>query len=642
MRLIFFLSLLVGAVISVTASAQVMRPLTLEGKTALYQRVIAIPGAKLANTPGEGTGSAKPVTPFTVFYIYARENHDDLEWLQVGTSNSGKIDGWLAADKSIEWNQTLTVSFKDPAVQQRVLLFDERTALKQLVDRNDRSTYQQLWQQASMGITANSPVIAIQPEGYINIRKNFYLVPILAHEDILIGAHQGRLLKVATVPLRDPSALGDSYRAGIVFVIDTTISMGPYIDVMRSTMQDVYKAIDAAHLSEQVSFGLVGYRDNTTVVPDLQYTTRLFLNLADGVSGDEFQTRIQEMQPASVSSKGFNEDAYAGIKQAIEEMQWEDFDARYIVLITDAGPRSSGDPLSASGMDTESLRHLAMDNNIALMVMHLRTPEGAANHAYAEEHYQRLSHISDIGSFYYPVETGNVKSYEQALTAMTKQLTSQVGDTKQASASSEVNSALTAANSELTSFQDKVAKLGYALRMRYLQSSGQKVPVLFNAWMIDRNFDSPDKQSVDIRVLLTRDQLSDLYEVLKQVLSTAEQGTLAPQDFLNELKSLAATISRDPEAAKSSTRTVGGTSLADLGYMREYIDGLPYHSEVMNLDLSTWQQWSAQRQFEFINQLDGKIAYYRALHNNVDLWVSLDGGPVGGDSVYPLLLEALP
>ena len=45
---------------------------------------------------------------------------------------------------------------------------------------------------------------------------------------------------------------------------------------------------------------------------------------------------------------------------------------------------------------------------------------------------------------------------------------------------------------------------------------------------------------------------------------------------------------------------------------------------------------------EFINQLDAKAAYYKALHDNVDLWVSLDGGPVDGDSVYPLLLEALP
>ena len=85
-----------------------------------------------------------------------------------------------------------------------------------------------------------------------------------------------------------------------------------------------------------------------------------------------------------------------------------------------------------------------------------------------------------------------------------------------------------------------------------------------------------------------------------------------------------------------------GASLAELGYMREYIEGLPYQSEVMNIDLADWQQWPAQRQFEFINQLDEKAAYYKALHDNVDLWVSLDGESIDGDSVYPLLLEALP
>jgi hypothetical protein len=100
-------------------------------------------------------------------------------------------------------------------------------------------------------------------------------------------------------------------------------------------------------------------------------------------------------------------------------------------------------------------------------------------------------------------------------------------------------------------------------------------------------------------------------------------------------------VSRDPEAVESAG-AADGLSLADLGYMREYIEGLPYRSEVMNLDLANWQTWTAVQQFEFINSLDSKVAYYRALHDNLDLWVSLDGGPVDGESVYPLLLEALP
>ena len=44
----------------------------------------------------------------------------------------------------------------------------------------------------------------------------------------------------------------------------------------------------------------------------------------------------------------------------------------------------------------------------------------------------------------------------------------------------------------------------------------------------------------------------------------------------------------------------------------------------------------------FLHRLEEKIGYYRALHDHTDLWVSLDDGPVTGDSVYPLELELLP
>ncbi len=621
--------------------AQGTRPLTLEGKTALFQRVIAVPGAALAASLDPPSSERRPVAPFTAMYVYERREVGGEAWLKVGTDSYGTIEGWLPAAEGIDWKQTLTVGFKDPANQPRVLLFGDRDSLNTLIEGNDAAAYRDLRARAEQGLAAESPVAAIQPEGYIDIRRDFYLVPILDHEDVLIGSHQGRLLHVATVPLRDPTPAGGLYRAGVVFVIDSTISMGPYIERTRSTMRRVYDSMAAAELSDRVSYGLVAYRDNVGAAPGLEFDTRVYATLTDGLSGDEFLARIRSVQPAAVSSQGFNEDAYAGIVKAIEGIDWDGFYARYVILITDAGPRTSGDPLAATGLDAASLRRLALDNDIILGVMHLRTPEGAGNHAYAEDQYRRLSTISGIGDFYYPVATGDLASFEQALGAMTRQLTEQVRGA--ASGRAPLRVAEAAADTELAAFQQKVAKLGYALRMRYLKDqTGQAVPALFDAWMVDRDFDNPAERAVDVRVLLTRDQFSDLHEVLQKVLETAEEGALAPDDFLNELKSLAATISRDPEAAKTTSAMTGGASLAELGYMREYLEGLPYRSEVMNLDLSTWQQWSAQRQFEFINQLDGKVAYYQAIHNNVDLWVSLDGGPVDGDSVYPLLLEALP
>ena len=92
----------------------------------------------------------------------------------------------------------------------------------------------------------------------------------------------------------------------------------------------------------------------------------------------------------------------------------------------------------------------------------------------------------------------------------------------------------------------------------------------------------------------------------------------------------------------TATTAGKGNSLADLGFIQEYIEDLPYTGEVMGLSLDDWQSWSTLRQVDFINRLEEKVSYYRALHDHTDLWVSLGGGPVSGDSVYPVPLEMLP
>jgi len=206
-----------------------------------------------------------------------------------------------------------------------------------------------------------------------------------------------------------------------------------------------------------------------------------------------------------------------------------------------------------------------------------------------------------------------------------------------AAASQEV-----AAPSQLSNLQGRVARLGNALRLRYLQrESGEPLPKVFNAWIVDRDFINPERSAVDVRVLMTRDQLSDLKNVMQQVLDLAEEGVLSPQNFLDDLKSLAATVSRDPAAVAGST-SGAGTNLAEMGYLREYMEDLPYSGEVMNLTIESWEEWSAKVQIEFMNRLEGKINYYQALHDHTDLWITPGGGSVNGSSVFPVALDLLP
>ena len=109
-----------------------------------------------------------------------------------------------------------------------------------------------------------------------------------------------------------------------------------------------------------------------------------------------------------------------------------------------------------------------------------------------------------------------------------------------------------------------------------------------------------------------------------------------PELRLDNIRKLAATLSRNPE------KLAEGGSLSEMGFMKEYIEDLPYRSEAMTLTLEDWAEWPAKRQIEYINRLERKIAYYKALHDHTDLWVSLDGGPVDGQSVFPVELDMLP
>ena len=641
--------LILGLVYGIFSNLQAASdtPLLMEGKQTLYQRVLSTPDARIYASPEQSQDSTE-VTPFSVLYVYARRDG----WIRVGFDSFGNTAGWMQRDAAIVWNQALTISFKDPQDIQRVMLFSNKQALQNLVDEYDRDAYQKLYQSVIKGETAEgSPVIAIQPEAHVDIRENFYLVPIKQHEDVYLQSEQARLLEIASVPLDDnvvedsdlaaSNSSERSYRSGIHFVIDSTSSMGPYIDRTREAVAKVYSAIEKQGLGDQVSFGLTAYRDNLDQVPELEYLTRNYVRLEQGTDVEQFLNRVNQLDASAVSSLDFREDAYAGIKSAIEDTDWTKFDARYIILITDAGPRESDDSLGATRLNARALRQLAYDKGVSIWVLHLRTPSAMADHQKAESLYKEVSLYPGIGDFYYSVRLGQVDEFGTVLEILANQITQQVlATTKGVPPIPLANN--TEVQTQLSDLQDRVAKLGNALRLRYIQrESGQPLPRVFSAWIVDKDFINPQRSAVDVRVLMTRDQLSDLKSVMQQVLELAEEGVLSPQNFLDDLKSLAAMVSRDPAAVAGST-SGAGASLAEMGYMREYIEDLPYTGEVMNLTIETWEEWSAKVQIEFMNRLDSKINYYQALHDHTDLWVTPGGGPVTGNSVFPIALDLLP
>ena len=102
---------------------------------------------------------------------------------------------------------------------------------------------------------------------------------------------------------------------------------------------------------DKVKFGLVAFRSNTKAVPTLEYDSKMFVNPNDVKDGPDFLNKVKELRQAKVSSSRFDEDAYAGVMQALDDVDWTRFGARYVILITDAGALTGDDlfhPLSST------------------------------------------------------------------------------------------------------------------------------------------------------------------------------------------------------------------------------------------------------------------------------------------------------
>ena len=347
------LGLFVGGALATPVDAQVSRlPLLAEGKETVYQRVLTRPKARLHTDPDTDAIGTYPA--FQPLYVFDRRD----DWIRVGPSISGKPEGWVTSDSVIDWKQNIIAAFTNSAGRQRQLLMETDTQLRSLMENEELAAVQaDILAEAEKGaVPAERGIVAVEPTEYVNITEQLYLMPILDFSQELHPRtyEENLLMKVASVPLRDqktPAPKDEDFDVGIVFVIDTTQSMGPYIASTQAAVQTIVNDLSGTEIGKNVQFGFVAFRDSIDAAPGLDYLARTFVDLDQGRDAASFLSRVNALQAARISSQDFVEDAYTGVEQAIETVGWSEYAARYIVLVTDAGARDADDPLSGTGME---------------------------------------------------------------------------------------------------------------------------------------------------------------------------------------------------------------------------------------------------------------------------------------------------
>ena len=612
------------------AAAQTRHPLLIAGKQSLYQRVIARPGATLS--PRSDGAGATPVPGFTVFYVYAGPEGGRIE---VGRSSEGRPEGWMEADKSIEWKHTMIAAFTNRAGRDPVLFLKSELDERTLILDGQAGQRADALRQAASG-SDPGPVLAIEPATTVDFARHFYLMPILAAQRIEreFGPPL-RLLEVISAPSDPPRpearpAPAQAYKAAVVFVMDTTISMQPYIDRTRDAIGKIIASIGATPLRDNFRFGLVAYRDSLADSPGLEYSTRVYAKPDFSQPPDAINTQVAAARESPASSVGFDEDPIGGIKAAIDEIDWSAFGGRYIVLITDAGARTGAHPHSLTHLDIPEIRELAKAKGIAVFAIHLLTPEGRArhDHAPAAAQYRDLTQFGAAGSLYFPVPNGSPDAFAATVQDLSRALVNQVGE----AAGRPVAGAAPAADPAI---RRAVQSVGEAMRLDYLgRTSGTQAPDVVRSWTTDRDLKDPAIASLDVRVLLTRNQLSDLAKSLQTILQAGLAGRTEPGTFFTQLRSTFAAAARDPQRI-ATAQNIGGM-------LGEYLDDLPYQSEIMDIREPDWVAMGAIAQRTVLNSIESKLRLYQEFQSNADLWVDLSGTRSPGEALYPVPIEALP
>ncbi len=616
-------------------------PLRMEGKKTLYQRVLTRLGAEIHERPETQSQLIARVPPFSIYYVYERKQTDGGEWVQVGPSSRTGVSGWIAAEQLVPWKQMLVGYFTPPGNRYPGLFLRDRDTLVELLESELGVGHAARLREEVAGGGVDSPIVALEPDTYIDPKKNFYLLPILNHyqadDDFatkvlkvaVVNANlQKQGAETATGEKADPLA---GFKVAITFVIDTTLSMGPYIEQTRDAIRRICDKTQTTEWRERFNFAIIAFRDSLKARPELDYTWKRVAGFKDGRDCSALLREAETVSEAAISSKGFSEDSYAGVNAALTELDWTPFGGRYIVLITDASARSGTNRYSGTGLNAQELNSKAHAQGAAVLALHLLTPEGRHDHERAAGQYRALSTWPNLQPFYYPLPAGADQfgvEVEQLADALIGQLGEDVADYLEGPRSEQHPSAQRSQH---------IDQLGHAMRLAYLgRTQDTAAPEVFEAWVAERNVQDRRKLALEIRVLLNKDQLSDLQTALRQVVEAGDLTDLAPEDFFTQVRKLLIVAQRDSsELARAKT-------LGDSVVLGEYLDGLPYRSALTGIDQESWLAMGAGERQEIIDDIEAKIQLYQDIHDNQDLWITLDDDHGKGDAVYPLLLSDLP
>ena len=626
-------------------------PLLVPGKKALYQRMISHPGAMVFSAPDREKG--EPVHAFTPLYVYGRTVVKGEEWLEVSPSSNAKTTSWVKRMSCSRWDKALSLVFTDRMGRDPVMFFRTFDGLNKLITSETLSADLDMLiaEYRSDAVNVGSPLLALEPKASAIPHNQFYLMPIFDYS-LEYEQFNLKMLKVGCVNPgtgEDAAPAPGRFNAGIAFIVDTTISMRPYIEKTKEFIHHTYDTLENSPQAGDIAFGVVAYRNSTKYDKKLEYTARVISGLTPVAGRQGMEHELATLEEATVSTHSFNEDAFAGIMSAVEQLDWKPYAMKLVVLITDAGAIRNDDKYTSTGMNEEEIRDLLAQKGIRLLVVHLQTEAGKRHYLdKTEKQYKALTSVRDanLKSVYLPLPAYDAKRASHEFGRLSDALVKIILRVIQQNASGQMverPKPVTARTAEERMSQ--IARcLGYAAQLEFVgREQKTQAPRMVEAWTVDKDLVSLSEgrptESLTVTVLLNKRQLDSLARQLQMIVDAAKTSrSMDSTQLFQRIISLSAQTVRDPVKLQGSASS---SNIAELGVLPEFLEGLPYVSWIMSMSSEGWSALSSTEQDTRIRDMESKIQLYREYHNDAANWMSF-GSPDPADALYRVPLSSLP
>lgn len=640
-------------------------PLLIPGKKTLYQRVLARTGVALRNGPGPAAPELPiKVPPMSPLYVFNSTVVNGEVWLELGAGQS-RAEGWLPAEQTLSWNQTLTAKVAAPINRERVLFFRRAEDLERLYGGIGASAeIRKLIDAADQGrLPPTSQVIACEPPEPPG-QGQFYVQPILEVKPYTTLRYSARFLRVAVETLRgktplirpdkptlaqieqiaNPEKLKNQ-QAAVIFVLDTTVSMSPYIDRVRQAVRSLFLRLATSQYGNKIAFGVVAFRSDLNRVKALEYNTRLIADLHTPQDSASFFRKLDQAVATTVSSDEFDEDALAGVDMA-RTLVSDKYHSTFIVLVTDAGTKEG--IRSTTRQSAESMNRLVRETKVPTTVistMHLLTPAGqrAKNHDSASAQYLSLSYYPNSPGGYFPIRDGSVEEFGKAIDAIADTVRSQIERAHKGQAIDAPPPPPPSTAAEISiadTVHSRLELIGRSMQLQYLGEVGKRqAPRVVDAWIGDRDPAHKFANAIAVHALITKNQLDQIARAIDTIKQKGEESRGRSTDFFSQLRIISSIGLRNADNVNETKIE----RLAEFGGIDEYIDGLPYISELLATTEERWISKRASEQREFLDRLDALRKNYAEYAANERLWTDIEGTAGNtGDDVMQIPLEDLP